>query len=419
MGLLLGGRGVLVRFDGPVEPGRRDEGEALGGVLFAKARELGALGLAVAAPVGPEEEERGPTAEVRQPDLRAGEGFLPPELRGSLAFERQDVEVLADPRPEGGVLRAGELSFEEADRRAPAFRAEAEPSFDLDRRAERDDRLRSLRGDLAPKLRDPGGRLVALAEHLGAASEPSDGVEVLGVDALREPVGLDRRLSAREVGGRELRADPLDQLGGLQGLGDGRGGESDGEGRGKGNERASVTVHRWPPREMPDWQRRAAVRATCQRVGVTYSRKSRPDPAFRYTRGMRTKPLLAVALLAIGCPSFAIAQGRLPADWEQKVATVVKEPERARKVVEAGRQHDAKRQASLDVMKSAEADVRAAFLNQASSVGERQLSVSLLRDDRRKASLAVVDSLLAVRPLVSSPRPRTRRPSPAGSRAGR
>ena len=116
---------------------------------------------------------------------------------------------------------------------------------------------------------------------------------------------------------------------------------------------------------------------------------------------MRTKPLFAVALLAIGCPSFAIAQGRLPGDWEQKVATVVKEPERARKVVEAGRQHDAKRQASLDVMKSAEADVRAAFLNQASSVGERQLSVSLLRDDRRKASLAVVDSLLAVRPLVS------------------
>ena len=79
----------------------------------------------------------------------------------------------------------------------------------------------------------------------------------------------------------------------------------------------------------------------------------------------------------------------------------MKEPERARKVVEAGRQHDAKRQAYLDVMKSAEADVRAAFLSQTSSVGERQLSVSLLRDDRRKASLAVVDSLLAVRPLVS------------------
>lgn len=116
---------------------------------------------------------------------------------------------------------------------------------------------------------------------------------------------------------------------------------------------------------------------------------------------MRTKPLLAVALLAIGVPSIAAAQGRLPGDWDQKVAAVVKEPERARKVAEAGRQHDAKRQAYLDVMKSAEADVRAAFLSQTSSVGERQLSVSLLRDDRRKASLATVDSLLAVRPLVS------------------
>ena len=116
---------------------------------------------------------------------------------------------------------------------------------------------------------------------------------------------------------------------------------------------------------------------------------------------MRTKTLFAVALLAIGCPSVAVAQPRLPGDWDQKVATVVKEPERARKVAEAGHRHDAKRQAYLDAMKSAEADVRAAFLSQNSSVGERQLSVSLLRDDRRKASLAVVDSLLAVRPLVT------------------
>ncbi len=116
---------------------------------------------------------------------------------------------------------------------------------------------------------------------------------------------------------------------------------------------------------------------------------------------MRTKSLLAVALLAIGCPSLAVAQARLPGDWEQKVATVVKEPERARRVVEAGRLHDSRRQAYLDVMKSAEADVKAAFLNQGSSVGERQLSVSLLRDERRKASLATVDALLAVRPLVS------------------
>ncbi len=116
---------------------------------------------------------------------------------------------------------------------------------------------------------------------------------------------------------------------------------------------------------------------------------------------MRTKPLLAVALLAIGVPSIAAAQGRLPGDWEQKVAAVVKEPERARKVAEAGRQYEARRQAYLDVMKAAEGDVKAAFFSQTSSVGERQLSVSLLRDDRRKASLAGVDALLAVRPLVS------------------
>lgn len=116
---------------------------------------------------------------------------------------------------------------------------------------------------------------------------------------------------------------------------------------------------------------------------------------------MRTKPLLAVALLAIGCPSFAVAQDRLPGDWEQKVSAVVKEPERARKVADAGRQYDTTRQASLEAMKTAAADVKAAFFSQTSSVGERQLSVSLLRDDRRKAALAAVDALFRVRFLVS------------------
>lgn len=116
---------------------------------------------------------------------------------------------------------------------------------------------------------------------------------------------------------------------------------------------------------------------------------------------MRTKPLLAAALLAIGCPSFAVAQDRLPGDWEQKVSAVVKEPERAVKVAAAGRQYDATRQASLEAMKTAAADVKAAFFSQASSVGERQLSVSLLRDDRRKAALAAVDALFRVKFLVS------------------
>ncbi len=45
--------------------------------------------------------------------------------------------------------------------------------------------------------------------------------------------------------------------------------------------------------------------------------------------------------------------------------------------------------------------MKAAFFSQTSSVGERQISVSLLRDERRKASLSAVDALLSVRPLVS------------------
>lgn len=116
---------------------------------------------------------------------------------------------------------------------------------------------------------------------------------------------------------------------------------------------------------------------------------------------MRNQPLLAVALLAIGCPSFAVAQSRLPGDWEQKVSAAVAEPERARKVAEAGRAYDAKRQESLDVMKAAKEELKAVFLSQASSVGKRQLSLNLFRDKRRKASLAAVDALLATRYFVS------------------
>jgi len=78
----------------------------------------------------------------------------------------------------------------------------------------------------------------------------------------------------------------------------------------------------------------------------------------------------------------------------------VKEPERARKVAEAGRKYEATWQASLDAMKKAQAEVKAAFRSQTSSVGDRQLSLSLLRDDRRKASLAAVDALLGVRYLM-------------------
>lgn len=102
---------------------------------------------------------------------------------------------------------------------------------------------------------------------------------------------------------------------------------------------------------------------------------------------MRTKPLLAVALLAVGWSSAAVSQESLPADWDQKVAIVVAEPERARKVAEAGREFDAKRRESLDTMKTALAELKSVFLGQASPVGKRQHSLNFFRDKRRKASL--------------------------------
>lgn len=124
-------------------------------------------------------------------------------------------------------------------------------------------------------------------------------------------------------------------------------------------------------------------------------------PGDRYTRAMRTKLLAAVAVFAIAVPSFAVAQERLSGDWEKRVSSVVREPERAAKVVEAGRRYDATQKASLEAMKAAEAGAKAAFRSQDSSAGDRQISLSLLRDDRRKAALAAVDALLGVRYLVS------------------
>lgn len=116
---------------------------------------------------------------------------------------------------------------------------------------------------------------------------------------------------------------------------------------------------------------------------------------------MRMRPLLAVALLALGSSSLALSQQGLPGDWEKKVAAVVPEAERARNVSEAGRKYDAARQVSLDAMKASAEDVKTAFFSQASSVGERQLSVGLLGDDRRMASMAAVDALFRVRFFVS------------------
>ncbi len=117
-----------------------------------------------------------------------------------------------------------------------------------------------------------------------------------------------------------------------------------------------------------------------------------PWPA-RYTGWMKTLPLLAVALLTGGFSSSVAAQVPLPADWEQQVSRVIPEPDRARQVVEAGRGFEASRQAWLDAMKVANAEAKAVFLTQASSVKERQLQLNLYRDDRRKAAMATVDAV--------------------------
>jgi hypothetical protein len=108
---------------------------------------------------------------------------------------------------------------------------------------------------------------------------------------------------------------------------------------------------------------------------------------------MKVFPLLAVAFLATGVSSSVVAQVPLPADWEQQVSRVIPEPDRAKQVAEAGRGFEASRQAWLDAMKVADAEAKAVFLSQASSVKERQLQLNLYRDDRRKAAMAAVDAV--------------------------
>ncbi len=116
---------------------------------------------------------------------------------------------------------------------------------------------------------------------------------------------------------------------------------------------------------------------------------------------MRTHALLAVSLVVAGGSAVAPAQQGLPSDWDKKVSAVVAEPMRAERVTEGGRRFDARRLASLEAMKAANAEMRSVFLNQAATEGNRRLSLNVLRDDRRKATLAAVDTLLEMRGLVS------------------
>lgn len=116
---------------------------------------------------------------------------------------------------------------------------------------------------------------------------------------------------------------------------------------------------------------------------------------------MRTQALLAVSLLVAGGSPVALAQQGLPADWDKKVSAVIAEPMRAERVTEGGRRFDARRLASLEAMKAANAELKSVFLSQGATEGNRRLSLNVFRDDRRKATLAAVDTLLEIRGLVS------------------
>lgn len=114
---------------------------------------------------------------------------------------------------------------------------------------------------------------------------------------------------------------------------------------------------------------------------------------------MKKTLVLAAALLAAGVP--ALAESRLPADWDQKVAAHLGDAARAKKVVAAARDFDARWQAAGEAMKIADAELKAAFSSPTSSAGDRQLALNLFRDDRRKAAISAVDAMLKVRDLVS------------------
>ncbi len=114
---------------------------------------------------------------------------------------------------------------------------------------------------------------------------------------------------------------------------------------------------------------------------------------------MKKTFVLAAALLAAGVP--ALAESRLPADWDQKVAAHLGDAARAKQVVAATRAFESQWMASRETMKKADAELKAAFASPTSSVGDRQLALNLFRDDRRKAAISAVDAMLKVRDLVS------------------
>jgi hypothetical protein len=116
---------------------------------------------------------------------------------------------------------------------------------------------------------------------------------------------------------------------------------------------------------------------------------------------MRTKPLLVAMLLAASGPFSLFAQDRLPADWEQKVLTVVKDPARAKKVVEAGRQSEEGRQQAIAAVRRAHEKLMEVFDVQSSQALDREISIKTFRNDRRKAAFLWIDPIYKVGPLVT------------------
>jgi hypothetical protein len=116
---------------------------------------------------------------------------------------------------------------------------------------------------------------------------------------------------------------------------------------------------------------------------------------------MRTKPLLVAILLAVGGPSSLFAQDRLPADWDQKVLEVVKDPVRAKKVVEAGRKSEEGRQQAVAAVRRAHEKLMEVFDVQSSQAVDREISIKTFRNDRRKAAFLWIDPIYNVGPLVT------------------
>src|SRR5450631_3917997 len=109
-------------------------------------------------------------------------------------------------------------------RGAPALGRESEPSLHLDGGAERDEEGGILGRNRPPDLARIRGGLLPVAQDLGAAREPPDGVEILRVHAGRPLVFLDGGLTAREVSGGQLVANDSDEISGEEV----RGGEDEG-----------------------------------------------------------------------------------------------------------------------------------------------------------------------------------------------